>query len=135
MEELVGMSELIDLLNRLLEAEKAGVETLAFFLDKESNNELYKLVKSDEAWSCAGLIQSIKREGGVISTSTGDFADKVKSLPTLPEQLALLIKGQAWVVRKIDSALALPMTQETRAFLEEMKTKHEVNISSVEQVL
>jgi hypothetical protein len=129
------MNELIDLLNRLLEAEKAGVETLAFFLEKEPNDELYKVVKSDEAWSCAGLIQSIKREGGIVSTATGDFADKVKSLPTLPEQLSLLIKGQAWVVKKIDKALELPMADETRAFLEEMKTKHHVNIHNVEQVL
>lgn len=129
------MNELIGLLNSLLEAEKAGVETMAYFLEKDPNDELYKVVKGDEAWSCAGLIQSIKREGGVVSTSTGDFADKVKSLPTLSEQLALLIKGQAWVVRKIDSALALTMTEETRTFLLEMKEKHEVNISSVEQGL
>ena len=126
-------NELVDLLNTLLEAEKAGVETMAYLLDKEPNNELFKEVKNDEAWSCAGLIQSIKREGGTVSTAKGDFADKVRALPTIQEQLDLLCKGQAWVVRRIDRALPLEMSGETRTFLEEMKKKHEVNISNVEQ--
>lgn len=126
-------NELVDLLNTLLEAEKAGVETMAYFLEKEPNNDLYKEVKNDEAWSCAGLIQSIKREGGSVSTAKGDFAEKVKALPTLQEQLELLVKGQTWVVKRIDRALPLDMSAETRTFLEEMKKKHEANNSKVEQ--
>ncbi|RKD22969.1 hypothetical protein BEP19_12115 [Ammoniphilus oxalaticus] len=126
------MSQIVDQLNEMLEAEKAGVETMAFFLEKDPTNELYKEVKNDEAWACAGLIQSVKREGGKISTGKGDFAYKVKALTTIEEQIELLVRGQTWVVRRIDRALDSPMSDETRAFLLEMREKHLVNNDKVE---
>jgi hypothetical protein len=126
---------LISLLNQLLEAEKAGVETLAYLLESQLEDPLFAKVKGDEAWSCQGLIHSIQREGGKISVATGDFAEKVKALPTLSEQLILLNKGQSWVVKRIDKALTLPMAEETRRFLEEMKEKHQANILQCEQIL
>lgn len=129
------MSELIDQLNTILEAEKAGVETMAYLLEKEPTNEIYQEVKNTEAWSCAGLIQSVKREGGKISTGKGDFAEKVKALSSRKEQIELLNRGQAWVVRRIDRALELPMHEETRSFLLEMKRKHEENIEKAEEML
>lgn len=129
------MSELVDQLNTILEAEKAGVETMAYLLEKEPTSELFQEVKNTEAWSCAGLIQSVKREGGKVSSGKGDFAEKVKALSTIEEQIELLNKGQAWVVRRIDKALESPMSEETRAFLLEMKEKHEVNIEKAEKSL
>lgn len=122
---------LVDLLNRLLEAEKAGVETLDYLLKAYPSEGLetsFALVKEDEAWSCSGLIHSIQREGGTISKQVGDFTDKVKAMPSLKEKLALLNKGQAWVARKIDDALSYGMDTKTRDFLLEMKKKHEENI-------
>jgi hypothetical protein len=130
--------ELIDLLNALLEAERAGVETANHLLKQYQSEELdeqYKQLKKDEAWSCAGLHQAILREGGEPSMKTGDFVDKVIALETLRDKLVLLNKGQAWVARKIDQAIAFGTIPETEAFLTEMKKVHHTNIDEMEKYL
>jgi bacterioferritin (cytochrome b1) len=130
--------ELIDLLNALLEAERAGVETANHLIKDYQIEELkaqYKQLKQDEAWSCAGLHKSIVREGGVPSMQVGDFIDKITALETLEDKLKLLIKGQAWVARKIDLAISFGAHPETEAFLIEMKEKHDVNIGELENYL
>ncbi|MFB5283431.1 DUF6306 domain-containing protein [Peribacillus sp. Hz7] len=129
---------LFDLLNALLEAERAGVQTANYLLEKHQSEELdaqYKQVKKDEAWSCAGLHQAILREGGTPSKQTGAFADKVIALETLQEKLTLLNKGQAWVARKIDEALAYDIHPDTELFLQEMKEKHHTNINELDNYL
>jgi bacterioferritin (cytochrome b1) len=130
--------QLIDLLNALLEAERAGVETANHLQQNYQLEELdaqYKQLKKDEAWSCAGLHKAILREGGVPSMQVGAFIDKITSLETLKEKLALLIKGQAWVARKIDVAIAYGTQPETEAFLTEMKEKHDTNIGELDKYL
>jgi bacterioferritin (cytochrome b1) len=130
--------ELINLLNALLEAERAGVETANHLIKHYPLPELeaqYKQLKTDEAWSCAGLHKSIVREGGVPSMKVGDFIDKITTLETLEEKLKLLIKGQAWVARKIDLAISYGALSETEAFLLQMKQKHHVNIGELENYL
>ncbi len=129
---------LIDLLNALLEAERAGVGTATHLLKNYPSKELdaqYKQLKKDEAWSCAGLYKSILREGGEPSMKVGAFVDKVIALETLKEKLVLLNKGQAWVARKIDEAMAYSIQPETEAFLKEMKVKHHTNIGEMDKYL
>jgi bacterioferritin (cytochrome b1) len=130
--------ELIDLLNALLEAERAGVETANHLIKHYQLEELdaqYKQLKNDEAWSCAGLHKAILREGGVPSMQVGDFIGKITALETLNDKLKLLIKGQAWVARKIDLAISYGTEPETEEFLKEMKEKHDVNIGELEKYL
>lgn len=132
------MGELFNLLNSLLEAERAGVKTMDYLLKNYGTDQLeskFKLVKADEAWSCAGLHEAIVREGGVPSKETGDFAEKVMSKNTLEEKLTLLNKGQSWVARKIDDVLQYDLHEETRVFLIEMKNKHNENIADMEKYL
>lgn len=129
---------LVEILHRLLEAEKAGVETLDYLLKAYPTSELeasFTLVKEDEAWSCRGLIHSIQREGGTLSKQVGDFTAKVKALPSLEEKLALLNKGQSWVARKIDDAFSYGMDTDTKDFLLEMKRKHEQNIDRMDRYI
>src|SRR4030095_9046163 len=88
----------IDRLNELLEAERAGVDTLSRLFPEALSPEMQKLfeeVKNDEAWSCAGLVRSIKAMGGTISEKKGDFAEKVMSEPTLTARLRFLYPGLA----------------------------------------
>lgn len=132
--------QLIDLLNSLLEAERAGVATINHLLDDSPRDQdelivQYEQVRKDEAWSCAGLHEAIIREGGIPSKSVGSFVDKVKALNTLKEKLILLNKGQAWVARKIDEARTYGVKTETEAFLQEMKAKHVTNINSLDEFL
>ena len=130
--------QLIDLLNALLEAERAGVATANYLMEHYPSEELdaqYKQVKQDEAWSCAGLHPAVLHEGGVPSKEVGEFVNKVIALDTLEEKLTLLNKGQAWVARKIDEAIAFGTKPETESFLIEMKKKHDTNIDELDKYL
>lgn len=124
-------SEVVTKLNELLEAERAGAPLLSELARREPRgfvrNELEKIGK-DEAWACVGLTQAIRRQKGTPSQATGDFANKVLALPLPTEQLSLLARGQAWVVKRIDALLALEVDAETAAFLGEMRAAHQRNI-------
>jgi Domain of unknown function (DUF6306) len=127
----------VDRLNELLEAERAGVETLSRLCPEARSPEmrtLFEAVRSDEAWSCAGLARSIKTLGGVMSDKKGDFADKVTSEPTLAARLQLLNRGQGWVVRRIDGLLGETLVESVSEFLEEMKVRHMANIEACDRL-
>ena len=50
------------------------------------------------------------------------------ALPTEAERVALLVKGQSWVVRKIDEIPPAEMNAEEKAFFADMREIHVVNI-------
>ena len=123
----------IDRLNELLEAERAGVDTLSRLFPEARSPEMQRLfeeVRNDEAWSCAGLVRSLKTLGGTISEKRGDFAEKVKGEPTLAARLRLLNRGQGWVVKRLDGLLAEALPASVSEFLEEMKARHVTNIEA-----
>ncbi len=127
----------VDRLNELLEAERAGVETLSRLLPEARTPEMKKLfeqVRDDEAWSCAGLARSIKTLGGVISEKKGDFAEKVMSEPTLAARLRLLNRGQGWVVKRLDALLGETLPASVSDFLKEMKSRHIANIEACDRL-
>jgi len=127
----------IDRLNELLEAERAGVDTLSRLFPEARSPEMQKLfedVRDDEAWSCAGLVHSIKTLGGAISDKKGDFADKVMNEPTLAARLRLLNRGQGWVVKRLDGLLGEGLPEAVAGFLQEMKTRHVGNIEACERL-
>jgi Domain of unknown function (DUF6306) len=139
--ELLGEEELdvtlIDRLNELLEAERAGVDTLSRLCPQARGPEMQKLfeeVRNDEAWSCAGLVRSIKTMGGTISEKKGDFAEKVMREPTLAARLRFLNRGQGWVVKRLDALLGETLPASVGGFLEEMKTRHITNIEACERL-
>ncbi|MBI3624609.1 MAG: hypothetical protein HY215_00400 [Candidatus Rokubacteria bacterium] len=127
----------VDRLNELLEAERAGVETLSRLFPEARTPEMKKLfgqVRDDEAWSCAGLARSIKTLGGVMSEKKGDFADKVMGEPTLAARLRLLNRGQGWVVKRLDALLGETLPASISDFLREMKKRHIANIEACERL-
>jgi len=124
---------IVDRLNELLEAERAGVETLSRLFAEARTPEILKLfeqVRDDEAWSCAGLARSIKTLGGVLSEKKGDFAEKVMNEPTLAARLRLLNRGQGWVVKRLDGLLGETLPASVSEFLTEMKRRHIINIDA-----
>ncbi len=127
----------VDRLNELLEAERAGVETLSRLFPEARTPEMLKLfgeVRDDEAWSCAGLARAIKTLGGVMSEKKGDFADKVMGEPTLAARLRLLNRGQMWVVKRLDGLLGQTLPEPVSAFLTEMKARHLANIAACDRL-
>lgn len=122
---------LIDRMQELLEAERAGVKCLDVMADHASDmgrKELFSLFRNDEGKFCAGLFGLLQARGAVPTKNVGAFADKVIALPTEAEQVALLIKGQAWVVRKIDEIPPAELGAEEKTFFADMREVHVVNI-------
>jgi nitronate monooxygenase len=122
---------LFDRMQELLEAERAGVKCLDVMADHASDmekKELFTLFRNDEGKFCAGLYRLLQARGTVPTKNVGAFADKVIALPTEAEQVALLIKGQSWVVRKIDEIPPEELNAEEKAFFADMREVHFVNI-------
>jgi nitronate monooxygenase len=127
---------LIDRMQELLEAERAGVKCLDVMADHASDmekKELFSLFRNDEGKFCAGLFRLLQARGAVPTKNIGAFADKVIALPTEAGQVALLVKGQAWVVRKIDEIPPAEMSTEEKAFFADMRQVHVVNIEKCKQ--
>jgi nitronate monooxygenase len=124
-------------LEELLEAERAGVKCLIPLAEEApagKKKELLVRLRNDEGRFCAGLVKLIEARGAAAHGRTGSFAEKVLALTSEPERIALLIKGQAWVVRKIDEIPAAEMTAEEKAFFADMREAHVVNIEAVREL-
>lgn len=122
---------LVDRMQELLEAERAGVKCLDAMADHAADmgkKELFTLFRNDEGKFCAGLFRLVQARGAIPTKNIGAFADKVIALPTETERVALLIKGQAWVVRKIDEIPPAETNAEEKAFFADMREVHVVNI-------
>ena len=129
---------LVDRMQELLEAERAGVKCLDAMADHASDmerKELFSLFRNDEGKFCAGLFRLLQARGAVPTKNVGAFADKVIALPTEAEQIALLIKGQAWVVRKIDEISPDEKNAEEKAFFADMREVHVVNIEKCKKFI
>ena len=114
---------MIDRMQELLEAERAGVKCLSAMADSSPEGEkkdFLVFLRNDEGRFCAGLYRLIRDRKGTPTDRTGTFADKVLALEGEAERLALLIKGQSWVVRKIDEIPTGEMTPDEKSFFDDM---------------
>jgi len=122
----------------LLEAERAGVfaaRALLSVATDSAESDLMALVLDGERESCQVLGRTLLRMGTRGSGQVGDFAGKVMALPDPDERLRLLIKGQEWVVRKIDEALQTEPSKEILLPLTEIRHVHDVNIGKCREYL
>jgi len=129
---------MIDRMQELLEAERAGVKCLAAMADQTPEGEKKKFLvflRNDEGRFCAGLHRLIEERGGTPTERIGTFADKVLALGGEAERIALLVKGQTWVVRKIDEIPTAEMTPDEKSFFDDMHKAHVVNIEACRKYL
>ena len=124
--------EVLELLNRLLEAERAGARGVGLMSRQEpaaSRRDALRRVAADEAAFCAMLARHIVRFGGAPSRATGAFYDKLASLDTVGRRLELLDRGQGWVARKLREALPRIADDPLYRDLRDMLETHEANIA------
>ena len=126
--------ELLTFLNQMLEAERAGARAL-LHVSKDTRQAdvatMAAAIQKDEARWCAMLMGAIKKLDGVSSEATGAFYDKVMALSGDKERLALVNRGQDWVVRKLREALPRIADRDLANDLSIMLTSHEENIAKV----
>ena len=132
------IGEIVERLNDLLEAERAGVDAASGLIPVATTpamRKLFEKLRDDEAWSCAGLTRVIKRLGGKVSHGKRDFARRLEALPSLRERLSLLNRGQAWVVRRLGRLLEGECDRETGSFLRQMRSLHAENVHLCEDLI
>jgi hypothetical protein len=125
-------SEIIEFLNLLLEAERAGARVA---LDSARQAgvgpmaDLLQHIRHDEARWCAMLLGQIQRLGGEASPRMGGFHAKAMAIGDLEPRLAFLNRGQGWVVRKLKEMMPRVRDQALYADLAHMLSSHEANIT------
>ena len=116
------------MLNLLLESERAGVTVLDSIAAEVRHPELRELLldaRAEEGRNAAALERLVREGGGTPSAATGPFAAKVAAVGNTRGRLALLIRGQEWVARKIEETLALaPESGPVREGLQKMANRH-----------
>jgi len=124
-------SVLCDFLNALLEAERAGAKAATVFRHDYAGGPaeaLIEQVRRDEAWCCGMLTGWVTKLGGVPTTLTGSFLEKVLAKPGLEARLAFLNRGQDWVVRKLEEMIPQLDDGDLRTDLSHMLDLHVQNI-------
>jgi|SRR5690348_16390952 len=120
------------MLNLLLESERAGVVVLASLAAEVQHQDLKDLLMDahEEEARNAGTLERLLREGGATpSSATGPFAAKVAGIGNIRGRLALLIRGQEWMARKIEETLALtPQSGAIREALQKMANRHRYEV-------
>lgn len=120
------------MLNLLLESERAGVAALERLADQVEQEELRRFLlgeRDEEARNAQRLEALISEDGGTPSQQVGPFADKVAALDSIRDRLNLMSRGQEWVARKIEEALALaPEQGPIRDFLQAMANRHRAEV-------
>jgi nitronate monooxygenase len=128
-----------ELLNLLLEAERAGARLLAAWSDelppRSRACERLREVQRDEARNCAVLIHLLLEAGVAPSMATGDFYRKGLAIRGWRERLQFLNRGQAWVARRIAAALPGIEAPQGRRLLQAMHDSHVGNMLDADALL
>jgi hypothetical protein len=133
-----GKSELIALLNELLEAERAGARVTLETARAAGSGpiaELMQAIQRDEARWCAMLAGQIKTLDETPSQKVGAFYDKAMAVVDLGERVAFLNRGQSWVVRKLREILPRIRNNPLHADLTEMLRSHEANLGRADDAM
>jgi tellurite resistance-related uncharacterized protein len=125
-------TELVDFLNELLEAERAGARVTletARATRSPAIAELMRNIQQDEARWCAMLLRRIKVLDGVASPRMGAFYDKAMAIDDLATRIGFVNRGQGWVIRKLREMIPRVQDAELHADLTHMLTSHVANIN------
>ena len=125
---------LLNFCNMILEAERAGVTALSELNMQVEDQRLKPILEKflrDEGVNCRILVSLIHDLNAKPSDKTGAFVDKIRALDNLDEKIQLLIRGQAWVARKIKEFRFHLPAGSTYLFLEAIKVQHEENVDTL----
>jgi len=125
-------SDIIDFLNELLEAERAGARVALESARQAAPGALADLlqdIRHDEARWCAMLLKQIERLGGAASPRMGAFHAKAMEIEDLKARLVFLNRGQGWVVRKLREMMPRIPDDALYVDLAHMLSSHVANIT------
>jgi hypothetical protein len=124
---------LLDFYNMLLEAERAGVTVLSEMNKQVEDQRFLEKFLRDEGVNCRILVSLIHDLNAKPSDKTGAFVDKIRALDNLDEKIQLLIRGQAWVARKIREFQSHLPTGSAYLFMDAIRVQHEENVDTLKK--
>ena len=127
--------EVLDLLNMLLEAERAGARaTVRMYADAEDAavRVLMRRIHADEVRYCKTLIHCIEKLNGMPSSRVGDFYDKFIAIEDFEDRLNFLNRGQTWVVRTLEKSIHKIRDDDLHEILNEMRSTHVENVRAAD---
>jgi nitronate monooxygenase len=120
--------ELLDFLNRMLEAERAGAKALIVFMEDWPRHgaewQTLRKVHDDEAHNCALIGEQLKRRGRDYSHATGEFYAKAIAVKGARERIAFLVRGLKWAIREFEQALPRIGDAQIAKLFEGMRERH-----------
>ncbi len=131
------MNDVIQALNDLLEAERAGVEALVDLTRMSADRgerEMLQRIGGDEAGACASLREQIEALGGMPSRRVAPLLAQMRSRDYFAARLRLFTQQQQTMLESLRTLLGshqLPM--EVRELLVELDHVHAPNIAWCEQ--
>jgi nitronate monooxygenase len=128
---MADQAELQAALEELLQAERAGARVAghsALAMGQSDVGVLLTQVHRDEARWCAMLMGALRRLEAPPSGLVGAFYDKAMAVEDIDARLALLNRGQGWVVRKLQNLIPRVAQAWLRDDLVAMRKAHEDNI-------
>jgi hypothetical protein len=135
---IAGKAEVIEFLNELLEAERAGAR-VALDTEREATEpamiEVMQSLQRDEARWCVMLLRQIERIGGETSPHVGSLHAKAMAIDDLRARIAFLNRGQGWVVRKLREMIPRVDDQTLYTDLAHMLSSHVANITIANSAL
>ncbi len=137
-DDLVEKADLVRLLSGLLEAERAGARVTRESTAAAGSGpvaELLRAIQQDEARWCAMLSRHLRALGERPSLAVGTFYEKAMAVADLGQRVALLNRGQAWVVRRLREILPRVRDPRLLADLDAMLASHEANIGRTNKLL
>ena len=127
--------EILETLNELLEAERAGARVAMETAREIPPSALAALVQDihkDEVRWCGMLMRTINGLEGTPSSATGAFWGKAMAIPDLEQRLSFLNRGQAWVVRRLSALIPRIQDTQVQSDLSAMLQAHHINIERVD---
>ena len=130
------LETLIEQLNTLLEAERAGALVCAKSLKEapdEITRRLLESLRECETRSCRGLLHSLQVLGATASKNIGAFHDKAMSITDMHARLHYLLRGQQWIENHINEWLPGVANAQVHAQLLAMRDDHVEGIAALLQ--
>jgi hypothetical protein len=131
------MSEVIQALNELLEAERAGVEALVDLTRMSADRgerEMLQRMGGDAAWACAGLRAQVEALSGMPSRRVAPLLAHMRARDHFAARLRLFTQHQQALLENLRALLENhQVPPEARDFLVELEHLHVSNIAWCEQ--
>jgi hypothetical protein len=136
--DFADRDELVEELNTLLEAERAGVrvgKSLVTDAPDADTRALAESIEADEAKWAGALFEALVTLGAEPSQKVGDFYEKAMAVEDFDNRLAFTNRGQAWVVRRLDALIPRIEDQALQDVLRDMHDAHVENIGTANDAL